>query len=164
MRDDVGPPQFETPRAATLPDRRLPRRSLVKPVFFIILAVRPSFLHSAALPTSIDSACRTSRRLFTLAYRALRLTGLAVGLGVSALTAYRRGRAAQMASRNDAGRSRHSSPYDEDTDSYELVYCHACSHEWEREGHGLTCPRCYGEVTEIVSLCPAKPRDLLTAL
>jgi Zn finger protein HypA/HybF involved in hydrogenase expression len=32
----------------------------------------------------------------------------------------------------------------------EVVYCHACSNEWYRDGHGLICPDCHSEVTEIV--------------
>ncbi|KUJ16817.1 uncharacterized protein LY89DRAFT_669267 [Mollisia scopiformis] len=33
----------------------------------------------------------------------------------------------------------------------EVVYCHQCDNEWHRDEHGLTCPRCHGEITEIVS-------------
>ncbi|KAF6828383.1 RING finger domain-containing protein [Colletotrichum plurivorum] len=33
----------------------------------------------------------------------------------------------------------------------EVVYCHACSHEWWQDEHGLQCPRCDSEITEIVS-------------
>ncbi|KAG5961518.1 hypothetical protein E4U58_004242 [Claviceps cyperi] len=41
----------------------------------------------------------------------------------------------------------------------EVVYCHACSNEWLRDAHGLTCPRCESEITEIIS--PENdPRDL----
>ncbi|KAG7038611.1 ring finger domain-containing protein [Colletotrichum scovillei] len=37
------------------------------------------------------------------------------------------------------------------TDGREVVYCHACSHEWWQDEHGLQCPRCESEITEIVS-------------
>ncbi|KAG6000738.1 hypothetical protein E4U21_005037 [Claviceps maximensis] len=41
----------------------------------------------------------------------------------------------------------------------EVVYCHACSNEWFRDDHGLTCPRCESDITEIIS--PENdPRDL----
>ncbi|KAF4420908.1 putative RING finger protein [Colletotrichum fructicola] len=33
----------------------------------------------------------------------------------------------------------------------EVVYCHACSNEWWQDEHGLQCPRCDSEITEIVS-------------
>lgn len=36
--------------------------------------------------------------------------------------------------------------------SREVVYCHQCDHEWYRDEHGLVCPRCDGEITEIVSI------------
>ncbi|KAI9054966.1 hypothetical protein LZ554_002109 [Drepanopeziza brunnea f. sp. 'monogermtubi'] len=33
----------------------------------------------------------------------------------------------------------------------EVVFCHQCEHEWWRDQNGLACPRCDGEITEIVS-------------
>ena len=34
----------------------------------------------------------------------------------------------------------------------EVVYCHACQHEWYRDDQeGIVCPSCHGEATEIVS-------------
>ncbi|KIE01038.1 Zinc finger, RING/FYVE/PHD-type, partial [Metarhizium majus ARSEF 297] len=33
----------------------------------------------------------------------------------------------------------------------EVVFCHACSNEWYRDDHGLMCPNCESEVTEIVN-------------
>jgi Zn finger protein HypA/HybF involved in hydrogenase expression len=36
----------------------------------------------------------------------------------------------------------------------EVVYCHQCDNEWHRDEHGLICPRCEGEITEIVSINP----------
>jgi len=33
----------------------------------------------------------------------------------------------------------------------EVVFCHQCDNEWYKEQFGLTCPRCDGEATEIVS-------------
>ncbi|KAF5008792.1 hypothetical protein FDECE_4947 [Fusarium decemcellulare] len=32
----------------------------------------------------------------------------------------------------------------------EVVYCHACANEWYRDEHGLMCPDCHGEITEII--------------
>ncbi|KAK7958130.1 hypothetical protein PG996_010426 [Apiospora saccharicola] len=32
----------------------------------------------------------------------------------------------------------------------EVVYCHQCENEWYRDEHGLPCPRCHCEATEIV--------------
>jgi hypothetical protein len=41
----------------------------------------------------------------------------------------------------------------------EIVFCHACSNEWYRDDHGLECPGCSSDITEIVS--PENdPRDL----
>ncbi|KAG7120461.1 putative RING finger protein P32A8.03c like [Verticillium longisporum] len=41
----------------------------------------------------------------------------------------------------------------------EVVYCHACEHEWEKDTlHGLVCPRCESEATEIISQ-ENDPRD-----
>jgi len=34
----------------------------------------------------------------------------------------------------------------------EVVYCHQCENEWYRDEHGLPCPRCHSEATEIVCL------------
>lgn len=39
----------------------------------------------------------------------------------------------------------------------EVVYCHQCDHEWYRDSHGLICPNCDGEATEIVSPSRIKP-------
>lgn len=33
----------------------------------------------------------------------------------------------------------------------ERVFCHQCNNEWDRASGGLTCPRCEGEFTEILS-------------
>ncbi|KAI8656635.1 RING-type domain-containing protein [Fusarium sp. Ph1] len=41
----------------------------------------------------------------------------------------------------------------------EVVFCHACSNEWYRDDHGLTCPECHGEITEIIDP-DNDPRDL----
>ncbi|OLN95776.1 putative RING finger protein P32A8.03c [Colletotrichum chlorophyti] len=42
----------------------------------------------------------------------------------------------------------------------EVVYCHACSHEWWQDEHGLQCPRCESEITEIV----CRHEDLSTGI
>ncbi|CAH0021881.1 unnamed protein product [Clonostachys rhizophaga] len=40
----------------------------------------------------------------------------------------------------------------------EVVFCHNCSNEWYRDQHGLECPRCESDITEIISL-ENDPRD-----
>ncbi|KAK3955541.1 hypothetical protein QBC32DRAFT_205067 [Pseudoneurospora amorphoporcata] len=37
------------------------------------------------------------------------------------------------------------------TPSPDQMYCHACHHEWQRQGESLECPACNSEITEIVS-------------
>ena len=32
----------------------------------------------------------------------------------------------------------------------DMVFCHECEHEWYRDEHGLTCPRCQSDFTEII--------------
>ena len=32
----------------------------------------------------------------------------------------------------------------------ELVFCHECQNEWNRDEHGLTCPDCHSDFTEVV--------------
>lgn len=32
----------------------------------------------------------------------------------------------------------------------DLVFCHQCENEWYRDEHGLTCPECQGDFTEII--------------
>lgn len=86
---------------------------------------------------------------FILASRAFRLAGLAVGLGLSALSAYQR-RQGQMASEQS-----HGGHLDATTDQ-EVVFCHACAHEWYRDEHGLACPECQSDVTEIVCYSVAR--------
>ncbi|KAK2728264.1 RING finger domain-containing protein [Colletotrichum kahawae] len=39
---------------------------------------------------------------------------------------------------------------DASTAGRDVVYCHACSNEWWQDEHGLQCPRCDSEITEIV--------------
>lgn len=106
---------------------------------------------------SLSDLCACPSTSFTLAFRAFRLAGLAVGLGLSALTAYQRSQAAQMAS--EASRDGHVDA----SAGRELVYCHACSNEWPHDDHGLICPRCQSDITEIV--CgPGLTRSLYTQL
>jgi len=33
----------------------------------------------------------------------------------------------------------------------DVVFCHQCDNEWFQDDHGLECPRCGGEVTEIIT-------------
>ena len=32
----------------------------------------------------------------------------------------------------------------------ELVFCHQCENEWYRDEHGIICPECHGDFTEII--------------
>jgi E3 ubiquitin-protein ligase RNF115/126 len=34
----------------------------------------------------------------------------------------------------------------------DMMFCHECADEWYRDEHGLTCPECHSDFTEIVSL------------
>lgn len=85
-----------------------------------------------------------------MAFRALRNTGLALSLGLTALAAYQGVRDAVMATpdqpNNDSFR-RHL----EAENGREIVFCHMCSAQWFRDAHGLICPSCEGEITEIIS-------------
>lgn len=78
-----------------------------------------------------------------MAARVFRLAGLAVGLGLSALTAYQRSQATPPMASQSHGHL-------DATGDREVVYCHACAHEWYRDEHGLICPSCAGEIIEIV--------------
>lgn len=40
----------------------------------------------------------------------------------------------------------------------DLVYCHQCDNEWYRDEHGLTCPECQSDFTEIIE-SQHDPRD-----
>lgn len=40
----------------------------------------------------------------------------------------------------------------------DIVYCHQCENEWFRDEHGLTCPQCQSDFTEIVE-ADNDPRD-----
>jgi Zn finger protein HypA/HybF involved in hydrogenase expression len=33
---------------------------------------------------------------------------------------------------------------------HEMMFCHECEHEWRRDQHGFTCPKCHSEFTEII--------------
>jgi Zn finger protein HypA/HybF involved in hydrogenase expression len=33
----------------------------------------------------------------------------------------------------------------------DMMFCHECNDEWYRDEHGLTCPECGSDFTEIVS-------------
>lgn len=45
------------------------------------------------------------------------------------------------------GRGRHLDA----TGARTVVFCHVCENEWWQDEHGLVCPNCEGEITEIVS-------------
>ncbi|KAH8804761.1 hypothetical protein F5884DRAFT_859375 [Xylogone sp. PMI_703] len=85
--------------------------------------------------------------------RALRTTGLAVSLGLTALVALQGIREAR-----DARDSMDFTPQRPDGRRHldasgprEVVYCYGCNNEWYNDEHGLICPSCNGEITEIVS-------------
>jgi hypothetical protein len=80
-----------------------------------------------------------------LAFRTISLGGLALGLGITALLATRE-RQGQMSSSGESIDHHLDASGDR-----EVVYCHQCNHEWYRDNHGLICPHCEGEATEIVS-------------
>lgn len=41
----------------------------------------------------------------------------------------------------------------------ELVYCHQCENEWYRNEHGIICPECQSDFTEIIEDANRDPRD-----
>ncbi|CAK4031127.1 E3 ubiquitin- ligase [Lecanosticta acicola] len=41
----------------------------------------------------------------------------------------------------------------------ELVYCHQCENEWYRDEHGIICPECQSDFTEIIEDSNRDPRD-----
>jgi E3 ubiquitin-protein ligase RNF115/126 len=97
-----------------------------------------------------------------VAFRALRSTGLALSLGLTALAAYQgiRDAMAEAPTRSGGGGGgRHLDA----TGPREVVYCHQCDNEWYNDEHGLVCPRCEGEITEIVSVPRHSTDDLLTS-
>lgn len=109
-----------------------------------------SAYHDEAAPVSQ----RKNTEAFRLAFRALRTTGLALSLGLTALAAYQ---AAQgnMDNHNRAGGLPGAGEHREHLDATgerKVVFCHHCENEWWQDDHGLVCPRCDGEVTEVVRL------------
>ncbi|KAH6717227.1 hypothetical protein BKA61DRAFT_478299, partial [Leptodontidium sp. MPI-SDFR-AT-0119] len=83
-----------------------------------------------------------------LAFRALQRTGLAFTLGLTALAAYQGIREAMADHpRGFAGQA----PRLDASGPREVVFCHQCQHEWYQDQAGLVCPRCDGEITEIIT-------------
>lgn len=70
-----------------------------------------------------------------------------MSLGLTALALVQGVRDAAMADRQPSGPGRHLDA----AGPREVVYCHQCENEWYKDEHGLICPRCEGEVTEIVT-------------
>jgi len=87
-------------------------------------------------------------RSIILAFRALRNTGLVLSLGLTALAAYQGIRDAMEP--QPGGRGGGAGHLDA-SGPREVVYCHQCDHEWYRDEHGLVCPQCEGEITEIIT-------------
>ncbi|PHH71970.1 hypothetical protein CDD82_6233 [Ophiocordyceps australis] len=61
-----------------------------------------------------------------------------------------------MASHNNGGGRIDATP------DGELVYCHACTHEWHRDGANIDCPECGSDITEIINPDndPREPENL----
>lgn len=102
-------------------------------------------------------------RISKVAFRALRAAGLLAGLGLTALAAHRENQRRQQSreqamdfSGGGAGRDGHLDP----SAGREVVYCHACSHEWYNDEHGLQCPRCTSDICEIVSATTSTARHI----
>ncbi|RFU35648.1 hypothetical protein B7463_g704, partial [Scytalidium lignicola] len=112
-------------------------------------------LMGVAILSGVAIAAGVVGESFTLilAFRALRTTGLAISLGLTALAALQGIREAREAresmdfipERPDGRRHLDASG------PREVVYCYGCNHEWYNDEHGLECPNCHGEITEIVS-------------
>lgn len=103
-----------------------------------------------------------------MAFRALRAAGLLAGLGLTALAAHQQ----QQRRQEYQQRTMSFSPFSDRprhldlTGDREVVYCHNCANEWYNDEHGLECPRCHGEICEIVrcQLTPPVAHCLLTTL
>ncbi|RNJ60133.1 hypothetical protein D7B24_009162 [Verticillium nonalfalfae] len=77
----------------------------------------------------------TPSSFISLAFRALRTAGLLAGLGLTALAAYQRNQEEANMNFQDGSRARGDR---EAGLNREVVYCHACEHEWEKDTlHGL---------------------------
>lgn len=87
-----------------------------------------------------------------MAFRAIRNIGLGLSLGLTALAAYQGVRNAMDTQNLPPGGFRQLDA----TAGREVVYCHACQNEWYRDEHGIVCPRCESEATEIV-ITPRSP-------
>ncbi|KAK6346892.1 hypothetical protein TWF696_006994 [Orbilia brochopaga] len=57
--------------------------------------------------------------------------------------------------------SRTAMPPRQPSQTRELVYCHQCQNEWYKEQHGLQCPSCNSEFTEILENDTIDPREAL---
>ncbi|KAK7567005.1 hypothetical protein IWX91DRAFT_285841 [Phyllosticta citricarpa] len=49
-------------------------------------------------------------------------------------------------------------PMDQQQGARDMVFCHECQNEWYRDEHGLACPSCHSEFTEIIE-ADHDPRD-----
>jgi hypothetical protein len=58
---------------------------------------------------------------------------------------------------NGGGFNRHL----EAVEGKEIVFCHMCNSQWYRDQHGLICPVCEGEITEIVCYLPMEDIGIL---
>lgn len=63
---------------------------------------------------------------------------------------------------NDRGNGLGAVEHLDATGDRKVVYCHQCANEWWQDEHGLVCPSCECEVTEVVEL-NNDPRDLRPA-
>lgn len=123
---------------------RTPQQSYLKQS---LLRIRLRRLNLFA-PISPANPTYTYNTTSRLAFRAIRAAGLAVGLGLTALAAYQQSQQNRQENMASTARRGHL----DTTAGREVVYCHACENEWYHDEHGLECPRCESEATEIVSL------------
>merc|ERR1711939_1271892 len=105
-------------------------------------------IDSLASSTQIPHTLQYSIPNFSLAFRALQRTGLALSLGLTALAAYQGIREAMADHPRGFGSQ---APRLDASGPRNVVFCHQCEHEWYQDEAGLVCPRCDGEITEIVT-------------
>lgn len=106
-------------------------------------------IDSLASSTQIPHTLQYSIPNFSLAFRALQRTGLALSLGLTALAAYQGIREAMADHPRGFGSQ---APRLDASGPRNVVFCHQCEHEWYQDEAGLVCPRCDGEITEIVCI------------
>lgn len=84
-----------------------------------------------------------------MAFRALRNTGVALSVSLTALAVYQGVREAVMADRQPPRPA--SAARLDAAGERQVLYCHQCTYEWYQNEQGLKCPVCEGEIVEMVS-------------